>query len=232
MYTVYCHINKINNKRYIGITSQKPEKRWACGEGYKTCRLFYNAINRYGWNNFEHHIWFTNLDKFTAENYEKCLISYYKTTDPKYGYNLESGGNCKTLSEETKRKMSVSHKGIPCSESAKDKLRKLHKGKSLSEEHRHKLSESHKGKEQSIEQIEKRRQKLIGQKRTNRHKEYMRQNSPRNKCVGQFTINDELVATYISGKEAARLLKINNRSISACCNNKNKTYMGYKWKFI
>lgn len=34
IWTVYAHINKTNNKIYVGITSQIPEKRWLNGKGY------------------------------------------------------------------------------------------------------------------------------------------------------------------------------------------------------
>jgi len=34
-YTVYMHINLVNNKKYIGITCQKVSRRWGgSGEGY------------------------------------------------------------------------------------------------------------------------------------------------------------------------------------------------------
>lgn len=35
MYSIYVHLNKINGKKYIGITCKKPEIRWANGLGYK-----------------------------------------------------------------------------------------------------------------------------------------------------------------------------------------------------
>lgn len=53
VYTVYMHVSP-SGKRYIGITSQKVEKRWANGKGYKTQQYFYRAIKKYGWNNFQH----------------------------------------------------------------------------------------------------------------------------------------------------------------------------------
>ena len=51
-YTVYMHVNKINNKKYIGITCQKLNKRWRNGKGYENSPHFYMSINKYGWDNF------------------------------------------------------------------------------------------------------------------------------------------------------------------------------------
>ena len=58
-YCVYQHTNKINGKIYIGITCQKPEKRWGSqGRKYEECPYFWKAIQKYGWENFEHKILF------------------------------------------------------------------------------------------------------------------------------------------------------------------------------
>lgn len=35
-WTVYVHINKVNGKRYVGITSLDVNDRWRNGDGYKT----------------------------------------------------------------------------------------------------------------------------------------------------------------------------------------------------
>ena len=61
MYTIYIHRNKINNKAYIGQTCNDPKKRWENGNGYKKQPHFYNAIQKYGWDGFEHIIWGENL---------------------------------------------------------------------------------------------------------------------------------------------------------------------------
>ena len=52
-YVVYVHINKINGKRYYGITSMKEKTRWHNGRGYKT-QHFARAIDKYGWEGFDH----------------------------------------------------------------------------------------------------------------------------------------------------------------------------------
>ena len=53
-YKVYIHINTTNGKRYYGITCQEVEKRWKNGKGYYKNKYFTKAINKYGWDNFEH----------------------------------------------------------------------------------------------------------------------------------------------------------------------------------
>lgn len=90
-YYVYMHINKINGKRYIGITKNKPEKRWQNGYGYKR-QIFYNAIKKYGWNNFEHIVLFEKISKDEACKKEIELISKYNSNDKRYGYNISYGG--------------------------------------------------------------------------------------------------------------------------------------------
>ena len=109
-YTVYMHTSP-SGKRYIGITSMTIEKRWLNGKGYQN-QMFYRAIQKYGWNNFKHEILFENLTKKEAEQKERDLISYYKSNQSKYGYNIENGGSSTgKMSEETKRKISEINKG-------------------------------------------------------------------------------------------------------------------------
>ena len=111
MYTIYIHRNKINNKAYIGQTCNDPKRRWENGNGYKKQPHFYNAINKYGWDGFEHIIWGENLTQDEANHLEELLIALFNTTDHDCGYNDRHGGNNSKMSEASKRKMSNSRKG-------------------------------------------------------------------------------------------------------------------------
>lgn len=92
---VYCHTNKINGKKYIGITSNKPKYRWGKnGSAYiRRNQYFGNAIKKYGWNKFKHEIIKENISEKQAKQMEMELISKYNTIDKKFGYNLTSGGD-------------------------------------------------------------------------------------------------------------------------------------------
>ena len=90
-YCVYMHVNKLNDKKYIGITCQTPSRRWQNGYGYKK-QAFYNAIKKYGWDNFDHIILFEKLSEEEACEKEIELISKYKSDNKLYGYNITHGG--------------------------------------------------------------------------------------------------------------------------------------------
>ena len=123
-YIVYKHINKNNNKVYIGITSQPFYNRCRRnGIGYKECPFFYNAIKKYGWDNFEHIVLFDDLTKEEAEQKEIELIAQHKSNQQNYGYNIQNGGNSiGKMSNETKLKISKALKGIKFTEEHKSKI--------------------------------------------------------------------------------------------------------------
>lgn len=89
---VYVHISP-SIKYYVGITSQKPEDRWRNGKGYKHNDYFTKAINKYGWDNFQHEVIASNLTEEEAKNFEKILIEKFKSNNREYGYNFTKGGD-------------------------------------------------------------------------------------------------------------------------------------------
>lgn len=210
MFTVYMHISP-NNKRYIGITSQKPTRRWNNGEGYKKNNYFYNAILKYGWNNIEHKILFSNLNKEEAEEKEIELISKYKSNEKKYGYNIDNGGNCcGTHSQVTKIKISKNRKG-------KCLNNKNMAGKHHNEETKKKMSEAHKGLKNY----------LYGKHHS---KETIDKIKKSQKC--QKIICIETGSIYESSMDIERQTGFDQGNICKCCKGKTQSAYGYHWKYL
>jgi group I intron endonuclease len=110
--SIYLLRNKINNKVYIGQTWQLPKYRFGTnGRGYVECTHLHNAIQKYGWDNFEHTILGTALSQEEADKKEDDFINFYNSRDTKLGYNIKSGGSRGKLSDETKRKLSILNSG-------------------------------------------------------------------------------------------------------------------------
>lgn len=125
-YCVYKHITP-SQKVYIGITSINPLKRWANGCGYTHNEYFHRAICKYGWDNVQHEILCDGLSKEEAEVMEIKLIAEYESNNPKYGYNIQNGGNLAGKNTEaTRRKMSQSQKGRKTPEEVKRKQSDAH----------------------------------------------------------------------------------------------------------
>lgn len=195
-YVVYVHINKTNGKRYYGITSQRPEKRWKNGGGYKN-QIFGRAINKYSWDGFEHIIVARGLTEEEAKWLEIEMIAVHNTTDKRYGYNVTNGGDGTkgyVPSEETRKKLSNLYKGKPS----------VRKGVSLSEETKRKISESHKGLRASEETIQKR--------------------SGKNNYGARSVICVTTKRIFFTAKSGSDFYNLNNRSgITQCCKGKRKS---------
>lgn len=213
-YTVYMHTSP-SGKRYAGITSLKPERRWAKGLGYLKCPYMSKAIKKYGFENFLHEILYVNLTKEEAEQKEVELIAYYDTTNPNKGYNVEFGGNSTgKLSEEQRDKLRNCNLGKKHSEETKRKMSESGKRKIFTEEHKKHLSESKMNKFHSDETIE-----------------MMRETSKKNVSVLQFDKNMNFICKYISISEASRRTSIARPNISACCRGIVEHVGGYIWKY-
>lgn len=205
-YTVYMHVSP-KNKVYIGITCRKPEKRWAKGAGYSQNAHFFNAIMKYGWDNFQHIILGENLNKSDACFLEQHYIKMFKATDARYGYNQSTGGEWGGIgvvfTEERRKKIGESHKGMKHTEKAKQMM-----------------SEGHKGRPSWNK----------GRRWNEAERETMRKAQKRAKAV----ICVETKEIYSSIREAAVRTGINRSSIKDCCHHRQfcLTAGGFHWEFF
>lgn len=112
-YCVYYHYNPKNGKYYIGITLRSPEERWGHkGYHYKSNEHFWRAIQREGWDNFEHVIVETGLSREMAVSLEKRLI--IECDSYNNGYNNSHGGESikgYEMAQSIKDKISASNSG-------------------------------------------------------------------------------------------------------------------------
>ena len=218
-YIVYMHTSP-NNKKYIGITSQNPNRRWGKnGNRYKTHVYFWSAIQKYGWDNFNHEILFEGLTKEEAEQKEIELIAYYKSNNINYGYNMsiggESGSKGYKYSDEQRKHMSEIHKGERNGMYGKhhtketiEKDRIAHLKENLSDDTIYKMSIAKKGKKRDRKSVEKQIETI----------------SNKVICV-------ETLITYNSTKEAGRLNNIDPSCISKVCRGERKTAGGFHWRY-
>lgn len=210
-YTVYQHRNKINNKSYIGITNKPIKQRWKNGFGYLN-QDFYNAIQKYGWDNFEHII----LKQFLSEEEAKKLEQYYIEYFDSYnnGYNRSRGGESGFSgghhSEESKQNIS---------QHLKDYIEQNDPNRGI------RLREML----QNNPEIEEKRKINANKTRpkagTQEAKDKCKKNCKKVLCIETNQIFDSV-------KDAGNWAKISNTGITHCCKGDQKTAGGYHWKYI
>ena len=164
--------------------------------------FFYRAIQKYGWDGFEHYIVASKLTLAEANRFEELLIQQLNTMNPKYGYNLKSGGENNCLSKETKQKIGNGNRGKRRTAEHKEAVRRAHKGTFHTEEQKRKISNGN--IRRNVECIE-------------------------NWCVVQYDKSGILKYMYNSVTEASCQTGINPHAINNCLAKDAKSAGGYMW---
>lgn len=169
---IYMFTNKINGKKYIGQTNDLRRRYYQhMSDATPGPYILRKAFAKYGKLNFKFEVLVTirvNSDedlRVILDSLERYYIRKYNTFG-KDGYNATEGGQGKPgvhLSEETKKKIGLSHKGMTHSEETK---RKISEAKSnISDETRLKMSKSQTGRKVSEETKLKMRLSHLGKKK-------------------------------------------------------------------
>ena len=193
------------------------------------------------------------LTKAEAEQKEIELIALYKSTNAKYGYNIDNGGSARGKhSEETIKKMRESKLGAKnpmyakklspenklkfrsyandntgkhLSEETKQKLRDKLKGRIISEETRKKMSASRKGKKLSEEARKKMSESRKGIIFSDEHK---RKLAEKNQQRAKKIVCVETGQVFSSLRQASQIIGCNHSNLGRAL-DKNKKVYGYHW---
>ena len=230
---VYCHTSP-SRKRYVGITCTPPEQRWSNGFGYKKNFYFYRAIQKYGWDSFQHEILFKGLTLEEAKLIEITLIKEWNLTDMRFGYNLRDGGDG-TFAAESRMKMSVSRIGNKNCVGRKITAKQRAKISATLKEYYSTHTNPFKGKHHTDENKEKFRNKIVSEetraKMRANHADVSGASNPSAKPIVQISLTGEIIKRYDYASLASKELSIDLSTIIKCCRGKNKTCGGYRWAY-
>lgn len=244
-FTVYKHTSP-SNKVYIGITCRKPIIRWNNGNGYRNNMYFWNAIQKYGWDNFQHEIIAENLSKENACEMEEKLISEYNSNDRNYGYNISSGGEfpgtgcTHIVTDEHKEKMRMMFLGRTIPKEQRIKISNTLKGRTLSQETIRKLSEVKTGTKLSDETKKKISEKKSGRKWSENErnalgehlKELHKTALPKAHEARRIRVkNLNTGEIFNSVIEASKYYNVNPSNITRCCKGDRKRCGGFEWEY-
>lgn len=220
---IYVTTCKVNGKKYLGQRNYRRGWERYIGSGH----AFKRAVAKYGVENFQRDI---ICEAETAEELNALEYEYsvkFNVVDSPDWYNCCYGGGTTRgfkHTEEERKKMSAWQIGRKFSEESKKRMSESHKGmfdgeknpmygvhRKLTEEHKRKISEHAKDQ--------------YGEKNWMYGKTYGQ--NPRARAV----LCVELDKVYDSAKRASCVLNINCSNITAVCKGTRKTVGGYHFKY-
>jgi len=229
---VYCAVNQVNNKIYIGLTSQILKRRIAthiCKSKNPQNNYFHNALNTHGKDSFKWYVLYQSNDINQLKEKETFYINEFKSNDREKGYNLSTGGECPVFNQESCEKISKKAKernlngennpfyGKKHSEETRKHLSKVRKGIRFSSFCKH--SEETKKKMSEIrKELCKDPQHILNMALAQKRKPLL--------CVTNGV-------EYISMSSAAKELNLSLSGLKFHLNKKNHLpYYGYVFQFI
>lgn len=227
MHYIYAIINKINKKIYVGQTIDI-QSRWAKHISVSKDETYnhplYNSIRKYGLENFaiEQIDILETIDE--VNNSETWWIKYLQTTDLNNGYNIQTGGQEYTYTEEHKQKLSermVGSKnpfyGKKHNEETKAKIRAARLGSKASDETKNKMSEQRGGENNS----------MFGKKHSQKSK-----NAISNARKGKYLGEDNSFYGKVHTEESKQKISAGNKGKIVTQETKDKISENLKGKMV
>ena len=173
---VYCILNTINGKRYVGQASDIIKRRCSHLSRLRSSKHhnahLQSAFDKDGEGVFEFHV----LERVPMDDLsikEREWIFFYFANDPVFGYNMTTGGEInkrlsiealrlhsevrkgKRMHSNTRAALLKANKGRKVTKEARERMSEAQKGHACSDQTKEKLSESHKGRKHSTERRER-----------------------------------------------------------------------------
>jgi len=249
---IYKIENTVDNKVYIGQTTQDLEIRWRCHRKKSSnCRYLKSAIQKYGIDNFEFKLVCITFDS-QLDDMEKEYIEQYDCLAPN-GYNLRLGGDSGKHHEDTKRKISATllqNKKIIQFDVQGNRLNSFNCLREAAESVGRSTSAighccngdvrttaGYVWKYESINSDTAKNQSGIPPL-TGKFKRIIDKNiliaPKKNKLVRkiiQFDIHGNKLNSFNTCREAAKHVGVSRSSITTCCLGKRELSKGYVWKY-
>ena len=243
MNEVYLITNRVNGKRYVGITSRGYLERFkehilSADQGSKAS--IHSAIRKYGPSNFDVILLEDNISDDLISEKEKYYISLYNTFYTSgVGYNMTEGGGGVAGYKHTsasKSRISKSLKGHVFPESRNDKIKEAMTGRTYKQEWRDALSKARSGK------FTKENNPFFGKHHSSKTKEIISKANSKGRVLQIDTVTGNIVQIHENLNCAGRWISesgLSNAHYTTCalrigevCRNSNTscTAYGFHWK--